>query len=155
MEGASPRGCSLSLNRRLGESQGAVLLRFPKTRRLRTHSHSAQISLTDKPSCYAWLVASSWKVSLRRSIRIWFFALALLLSFAGSSPAQNATGQSAKTYLPFLTITPSGPVIVKASSSQQFVANGAGTREGGVKWKLEGNQLPEQRLRNDLSGWPL
>jgi hypothetical protein len=77
-------------------------------------------------------VASSWS-------RIWFFALALLLSFASSSPAQNVTGQSAETYLPFLTITPSGPVIVKASSSLQFVANGAGSRKGGVKWELEGN----------------
>lgn len=53
-----------------------------------------------------------------------------------SSSRENAT-------LPFLTITPSGPVTMDAGSTRQFVANGDSSREAGVNWQINADRCPE------------
>jgi len=61
---------------------------------------------------------------------------ALIFILLGTVCAQ--TGADPRAKLPFLTIWPSGPVTVEAGATRQFIANGDGSRDAGVKWQITG-----------------
>jgi hypothetical protein len=69
-------------------------------------------------------------------------SLAVLLAILlGTVCAQIAADPHAK--LPFLTISPSGPVTVERGATRQFIANGAGSRDAGVNWQITGSLCAE------------